>query len=80
MQGALDFCMSVCDILNELRALDFEENDLDDLYRLAQRLEEEDAVGEAIEPVLRFLEEHRDTDLGMPGPLVHYVEKYFRKP
>jgi len=34
---------------------------------------------ELVEPILRFIEEHPDIDYGMPGPLTHFVEKYYRK-
>jgi hypothetical protein len=38
------------------------------------------AVGiESIEPTLRFMEEHPVLDYGMPGPLVHFIEKFYRK-
>lgn len=70
--------MSLSSILGDLDAWD-PDNGLDELSTIAERLEEADPEGEAVEPVLRFLEEHRDLDLGMPGPLVHYVERFFRK-
>src|SRR5262249_10173100 len=31
---------------------------------------------ETIEPVLQFIEQHPTIDFGMPGPLVHFVEKF----
>ena len=33
----------------------------------------------AIEPILRFIERHPHDDLGAPGPLVHFVERYYKK-
>ena len=30
---------------------------------------------EVIEPVLRFMEQHTDIDFGLPGPLVHFMER-----
>jgi hypothetical protein len=33
---------------------------------------------ECVEPVLRFMEDHPDLDFGMPGPLVHFVERFHR--
>jgi hypothetical protein len=39
-----------------------------------------DGVGmEAIEPILRFMEEHPSVDFGVPGSLVHFVERFYRK-
>jgi hypothetical protein len=29
--------------------------------------------------VLRFIENHPDEDLGAPGPLVHFVERFYRR-
>ncbi len=33
---------------------------------------------EAVEPILRFMEEHRSIEFGMPGALVHFVERFHR--
>jgi hypothetical protein len=32
---------------------------------------------ESVEPVLRFMEEHSEIDFGMPGALVHFVERFY---
>jgi hypothetical protein len=32
---------------------------------------------EAVEPILRFMEEHPSVELGMPGALVHFAEKFY---
>jgi hypothetical protein len=29
--------------------------------------------------LLRFIEEHPDLDFGTPGPLVHFVERFYRR-
>ena len=34
---------------------------------------------EIVEPVLRFMEEHPAIDFGMPGALVHFVERFYGK-
>jgi hypothetical protein len=34
---------------------------------------------DAVEPVLKLMEEHEDIDFGTPGPLVHFVETFFRQ-
>ena len=34
---------------------------------------------EAVEPIMRFMEEHPAIDFGMPGPLVHFVERRYGK-
>lgn len=32
---------------------------------------------DAVEPVLRFIEDHSDWDLGSPGSFVHFVEQFY---
>ncbi len=34
---------------------------------------------DAIEPILGFMEENRDIDFGVPGALVHFVERFYEK-
>ena len=34
---------------------------------------------ETVEPVLRFMEEHPSIEYGMPGSLVHFVERFYGK-
>jgi hypothetical protein len=34
---------------------------------------------EVVEPILRFIEAHPRIDFGSPGPLVHFVERFYRK-
>ena len=31
---------------------------------------------QAVEPILRFMEENPSVDYGVPGPLVHFVERF----
>ena len=32
-----------------------------------------------IEPILQFMEDHEELEYGVPGPLVHFIEKFYRK-
>jgi hypothetical protein len=34
---------------------------------------------ETVEPILMFIEEHPAIDFGMPGALVHFVERFYGK-
>lgn len=34
---------------------------------------------ETVEPILRFMEAHPSIEYGVPGPLVHYMEKFYQK-
>jgi hypothetical protein len=37
----------------------------------------EDSGVERVEPILKFIEGHQTLDFGSPGPLVHYVERFY---
>lgn len=40
---------------------------------------EQSKVGvDAVDPILRFMESHPNWDYGMPGPLVHFMEKFYK--
>ena len=43
---------------------------------LIEELEQSGAGIEAVEPILRFMEEHPLLELGVPGSLVHFVETF----
>ena len=45
---------------------------------LSQIIQTEDSA-ELIKQILNFMEANPDIDYGMPGPLVHYMERYFLK-
>jgi len=32
-----------------------------------------------VEPIIEFMENHPQTDFGAPGPLTHFVERFYRK-
>ena len=52
----------------------------EDFYSLNEILisiiNEDDSI-EYVDNLLHFMEENPDVDYGMPGPLVHYMEKYY---
>jgi hypothetical protein len=48
------------------------ESKLDELSTL-------DRQGESIDALLRIFEENPDADFGMPGPLVRFLEQFYRK-
>ena len=45
---------------------------------VVEQLEDGHDGRDAIGPILRLMELHEDVDFGMPGPLVHFLEKYYR--
>lgn len=48
-------------------------------YDLIEVIEERDDAEEAIEPILELMERNSNNDFGMPGPLVHFMEKYYKR-
>jgi hypothetical protein len=46
---------------------------------LAESWESADAGIDTIEPILRFMVENPALDFGMPGALVHFVERFYGK-
>ncbi len=44
------------------------------LYAVADELEVHPEREDAVVPVLTFIERHATADLGLPGPLVHFLE------
>lgn len=63
--------------ISEILAGLLSEDDLADRgYEIVDTWENAAAGPEAVAPVLRFMEAHADWDLGSPGPLVHFVERF----
>jgi len=65
--------MTIEEIATALAALG-DEPTLLSYYDLTESWEKAGVGREAIEPVLRFMEEHAGWDLGSPGPLTHFIE------
>ena len=53
---------------------DFEEVQEECLYQI----EKENVGISAVEPLLLFMERHPLSDFGMPGAIVHYVERFYK--
>ena len=53
----------------------------DDFVQSSNQLVDEWAAAgvgvEAIGPILRFIEAHRNIDFGSPGPLAHFAERFY---
>jgi hypothetical protein len=47
-------------------------------YDIIEELSELDGANEAIEPILKIMEKHPNIDYGKPGPLVHFLESYYK--
>lgn len=48
-------------------------------YDVTEELERREDGYDAIEPLLKLLEDNPDVDFGSPGPIVHFVERYYKK-
>ena len=64
-------------ILEELTENIKEEN-FESVYEILNKIREEDSMS-YIEWILHFMEENPKIDYGMPGPLVHFMEKKYKK-
>lgn len=59
------------------------EIDTDDFFEVMddcmQEIDESGIGLQAVEPLLQFMERHPLSDFGMPGSIVHFVEKFYKK-
>jgi hypothetical protein len=69
----------VSEVIEELERVRFDPGYLALLEDVAGRLRSAEDAHLAVGPVLRFIERHPDEDLGAPGPLVHFVEQFYRR-
>lgn len=65
------------EIASQLELLPKDEHFESHSRQLVQRWLAADIRSEAVEPVLRFMEEHPELDYGSPGPLVSFIERSF---
>lgn len=50
--------------------------DFNETYNILQEISENDNGVKYIEFLINFMMENSDIDYGMPGPIVHFIEKY----
>lgn len=67
------------DLIKEME----EQIDRDDFEEAQEKclfqIEKENWGISAVEPLLLFMERHPLSDFGMPGAIVHYMEKFYQK-
>jgi hypothetical protein len=66
----------ILDQLSKAAASDSFEDQLGDI---ADSWTNQPNAFEAIDPILQFMEAHPELEYGTPGPLVHFVETFYRK-
>ena len=64
--------------LSALLSADGYEADAAMMYALVDELEADSTPFSFVDSILRFFETHADTCFGAPGPLVHFMEKFYR--
>lgn len=69
--------MSPNDILQSLEAISTSRDFVHHAYQLTDKWSAEPDAYKAVDPILAFLEKHPEVDVGSPGPLVHFVEKFY---
>lgn len=67
------------DVRDQLSRIASSDDMLSEQYGLTDEWNAAGVGVESVEPILRFMEDHPDLDYGMPGPLVHFVERFHRK-
>jgi len=55
------------------------DDSIDIMNDCMQEIEESGIGLQAVEPLLQFIERHPLSDFGMPGPIVHFVETFYKK-
>lgn len=47
-------------------------------YEITEEIKTREDAFDSIDPLLMILEENPDVDFGSPGPIVHFVERYYK--
>ncbi len=68
--------MNPNDILQKLQSLATSDDFIGEADELTKEWSTQPDSYQAVDPILLFLEEHPDLDVGSPGPLVHFVEQF----
>lgn len=54
------------------------EDFIDVTYDIVEEIEESEDAFEAIQPIFKLMEKYPEINFGRPGPLVHFVEKFYK--
>lgn len=54
------------------------DNFIDISYGVIEEIEEREDALESIQPILMLIEKNPNVDFGRPGPLVHFVERFYK--
>lgn len=67
------------EIAVELESFRFDRNADQNLAQIASEIEKHPDGRKLVETILSLFERYPDEDFGMPGPLAHVVERFYRK-
>ena len=65
------------DKLNDIKKITDEDLLIDSLYEFTDIMEQIEGAEEILPAMFHFIEDMSHMDIGSPGPLVHYIEKFF---
>lgn len=71
--------MDVLSVTRQLENIRDSDDFVGHVYELIEEWSRDPDGFVAVESVLRFMERHPDVDYGAPGPLVHFVESFYRR-
>lgn len=66
------------ELVNKLEESITNDEFIDISYDIVEEIEEREDAFEAIKPILILIEKNPNVDFGKPGPLVHFVEKFYK--
>jgi hypothetical protein len=71
--------MNANDVSRQLAAITSQEMMAERAEELTSQWTASGLAVDSVEPILRFMESHPQWNFGMPGPLVHFVERFYRR-
>lgn len=66
------------ELINRIEEAITNDDFIDISYDIVEEIEEREDSFEAVEPILILMEKNPDFDFGEPGPLVHFVEGFYK--
>jgi hypothetical protein len=67
------------ELMSELQRSVYSDSFMQVQYQVCDSLEKAQDRFDAVEAILKLMEKHPDADFGTPGPLVHFVETFYKR-
>ncbi len=71
--------MTTSEVTNQLQGIATSDDFQEKSAELTKSWSDAGAGIEVLEPILRFIEEHPSIEFGMPGAIVHFMERFYGK-